>query len=110
MAEERPSQPVALGSAAARGEPKTAPAANAPTAPRRNVCREISRAIVGPPRLRHDPNCQPLEPRCRMTCRGVIEMCSNRDPAGQNILGPEIIGRHPGIPLALIPHRGMVAP
>ena len=37
MAAERPSQPVAIGSAMARTEPKIVPAANAPAAPRRNV-------------------------------------------------------------------------
>ena len=38
IAAERPSQPELFGSAVARTEPKTAPAANAPAAPRRNVC------------------------------------------------------------------------
>src|SRR3954470_6572302 len=43
IAEERASQPVATaGSAAARTEPKSVPAANAPAAPRRNRWREIS--------------------------------------------------------------------
>nr|WP_142308717.1 hypothetical protein [Mycobacterium interjectum] len=36
-----------------RPDPKTAPAVNAPAAPRNNVWREISRANVGLPRLRH---------------------------------------------------------
>ena len=44
MAVERSLQlAVCGGSAAARAEPKTAPAASAPAAPRRNVWREISR-------------------------------------------------------------------
>jgi len=37
MAVERPSQPEGTGSAMARAEPKTVPAANAPAALRRNV-------------------------------------------------------------------------
>jgi len=80
-AEERPSHPEGLGSAKARGVPRTAPAANAPTAPRRNVCREISRATVGLPGLPHVPNCRPRESWCRMTCRRLTETCPNRYPA-----------------------------
>ena len=69
MAVERPSQPEAIGSAAARTEPKTVPAANAPAAPRRNVWREISRANVGLPRFRHVPDCRSHDDENRVAAR-----------------------------------------
>src|SRR5947209_6750774 len=78
MAVERPSQPEGFGAAVARTEPKTVPAANAPAAARRKFWRENSPAIVGLPRLRHDPHCRLVESRCRMTCRGATGPCPNR--------------------------------
>ena len=69
MAVERLSQPEVTGSAVARAEPKTAPAARAPAAPRRNVWREISRVNVGLPRFGHVPDCQSRNDETRGAAR-----------------------------------------
>ena len=79
MAVDRVSQPEVIGSAAARTDPKTVPAANAPAAPRRNVWREISRANVGLPRLRHVPDCQSRDDENRGAARAVARQRPNRD-------------------------------
>src|ERR1700733_1379577 len=80
MAPERPLQPELFGAAVARTEPKTAPAANAPTAPRRNVCREISPANVGSRECVMSRIVNHGKPRWRMTCRMTTENVSEPLP------------------------------
>lgn len=73
IAVERPSQPEALGAAAARADdPKTVPATNAPTAPRRRVCREISRVGSRGTVMPAFWGTWSQEAPSRMTCRKIF--------------------------------------
>jgi hypothetical protein len=70
MAVERPSQPEALGAAAARADdPKTVPVANAPAAARKKVCREISRVGSRGTVMSAFWATWRQQPSCRRTCR-----------------------------------------